>query len=121
MLSQYIPILILLALVLLIAAGLFIATHIISPRFRNRIKSSVYESGVPTQMEARLRYPVRFYIVAVMFILFDIEVVFLYPWAVVYRGFLSQGWFIFWEMFVFLAILFAGYIYLLKRGAFKWE
>jgi NADH-quinone oxidoreductase subunit A len=95
MLSQYLPILVVLILALLIA-------------------------GSP-QMDARLRYPIRFYIVAMMFVLFDIEVIFMYPWAVVYNQFLSQGAFIFWEMVVFLGILFAGYLYLWKRGAFQWE
>lgn len=121
MLTQYIPVLILFFVAFLLAMGIFILTHVVSPKFKNRIKSTVYESGLPTQMEARLRYPIRFYLVAVMFILFDIEVIFLYPWAVVYKKFLSQGMFIFWEMLLFIVILFAGYVYLLKRGAFKWE
>jgi NADH-quinone oxidoreductase subunit A len=121
MLSQYLPILILMVLALVIAAAILILSHIISPRVKDTIKQTVYESGLPPQMDARVRFPIRFYITAMMFILFDVEVIFMYPWAVVYKKFLTNGMFIFWEMIVFIAILFAGYIYLWKRGAFKWE
>ncbi len=121
MLVEYIPILVILAMALIVAAGILVLTHIVNPRITNPIKLTTYESGIKPQMEARLRYPIRFYVVAMMFILFDVEVIFMYPWAVVYRRFLSQGWFIFWEMIVFLVILFAGYIYLYRRGGFQWE
>ncbi|RMG33174.1 MAG: NADH-quinone oxidoreductase subunit A [Methanobacteriota archaeon] len=121
MLEQYIPILFVIALAILIAGGILIASAIINPRIKEKIKDQVYESGLAPQMEARLRYPIRFYVVAMMFILFDVEVIFLYPWAVVYNQYLSTSAFIFWEMVIFLGILFAGYIYLLKRGAFQWE
>jgi NADH-quinone oxidoreductase subunit A len=121
MLSQYLPILVVLILALVIAGSIIILSHIISPRIKDKVKQQVYESGISPQMDARLRYPIRFYIVAMMFVLFDIEVIFMYPWAVVYKQFLSQGAFIFWEMVVFLGILFAGYLYLWKRGAFQWE
>ncbi len=121
MLTQYLPVLILFIIAILFSAGVLIATHIVNPRVKDEIKQSVYESGLTPHMDARMRFPIRFYIVAMMFILFDIEVIFLYPWAVVYKKFLSGGQFIIWEMVVFLGILFAGYIYLWKRGAFKWE
>ncbi len=121
MLAQYVPILIVIALSLVITGSILILTHLISPNVKNKIKAQVYESGLEPQMDARLRYPIRFYVVAMMFILFDIEVIFMYPWAVVFTDFLSHGVFIFWEMVVFLVILFAGYIYLWKRGAFQWE
>ncbi|GAB4172775.1 MAG: NADH-quinone oxidoreductase subunit A [Calditrichia bacterium] len=120
-LSSYIPILILFVLALLVAAGILIVTHILSPRYRNKIKQTAYESGVPIQTDARLKFPIRFYVVAMMFILFDVEVIFMYPWAVVYNEFISHGTFILWEMIIFIVILFVGYIYLLKSGAFKWE
>ena len=121
MLAQYIPILILLIAALGFAAGLLILTHLIGPRIKDPIKTTVYESGLAPQMEARMRFPIRFYVVAMMFILFDVEVIFFYPWAVVYKKFLSYGSFIFWEMVIFIAILFVGYLYLFRRGAFKWE
>ncbi|NIS38607.1 NAD(P)H-quinone oxidoreductase subunit 3 [Candidatus Saccharibacteria bacterium] len=121
MLSQYLPILVVLILAFVIAASILILSFIVNPKIKHRVKQQVYESGLNPQMEARLRYPIRFYVVAMMFILFDIEVIFLYPWAVVYNDFLSGGAFIFWEMAIFLLILFAGYIYLWKRGALTWE
>ncbi len=121
MLEQYIPVLFVILMAALIAGSILVASAIINPRIKQKIKEQVYESGLQPQMEARLRYPIRFYLVAMMFILFDVEVIFMYPWAVVYHKFLSTGSFIFWEMVIFLAILFAGYIYLLKRGAFQWE
>jgi len=121
MLNDYIPILILLVIAVVFSVVLLLASHIVSPRYKNSIKQTVYESGLPPQMDARVRFPIRFYVVAMMFIIFDVEVIFLYPWAVVYKKFLSGGMFIFWEMIVFLGILFVGYLYLWKRGAFRWE
>ncbi|MCK6618980.1 MAG: NADH-quinone oxidoreductase subunit A [Calditrichaceae bacterium] len=121
MLSQYLPVLIVLAFALVVAGAILFLSHVVSPRIKDAVKQQVYESGINPQMDARLRYPIRFYVVAMMFVLFDIEVIFMYPWAVVYNQFLSQGAFIFWEMVVFLGILFAGYLYLWKRGAFQWE
>ncbi len=121
MLNEYLPILFLLVIALAFSAGLLIFSYLVSPRIKNTIKQSVYESGFMPQMDARLRFAVRFYVVAMMFILFDVEVIFLYPWAVVYKKFITHGMFIFWEMLVFIGILFVGYVYLWKRGAFKWE
>lgn len=121
MLEQYLPILILMVIAVIFSAGIIIFSHIISPRISDPIKQTVYESGLPPHMDARVRFPIRFYVIAMMFILFDVEVVFMYPWAVVYKKFLSTGMFIFWEMAVFLLILFGGYLYLWKRGAFNWE
>lgn len=85
-------------------------------------KLSTYESGMEPVRTARERFSVKFYIVAMVFIVFDIEVVFLYPWAVSLKS-LSQslGFFVIAEMFVFIVILLAGYFYLLKKGALKWD
>jgi NADH-quinone oxidoreductase subunit A len=121
MIEQYIPVLLLLIIAVLFAVILVVASYVVNPKVRNTIKQTVYESGLPPQMDARLRFPIRFYVVAMIFILFDIEVIFLYPWAVVYKKFLSSGMFIFWEMLIFLGILMVGYLYLWKRGAFNWD
>lgn len=121
MLDQYLPILVVMVLATIITGTIIGLTHILNPKLKNKIKQQVYESGLKPQMDARLRYPIRFYVVAMMFILFDVEIIFMYPWAVVYNDYLTAGSFIFWEMFVFLVILFSGYIYLWKRGAFQWE
>ena len=91
---------------------------------RSRAKDTAYECGMIPIGESNSRLAVRFYLVAMLFILFDIEVVFLYPWAVVYREFLSQpatANLIFFSMISFLGVLFVGYVYALKKRAFDWR
>lgn len=89
----------------------------------NKEKSDVYECGMPPVGDARARVSVKFYMVAILFILFDIEAVFLFPWAVSLRRFVmgGNGLFVLTEMLVFLGLLFLGWLYVLKRGALKWE
>ena len=102
-------------LVALIAIGL---GTLFGPRKPSKEKSMPYESGMPPIGEGTRRVPVRFYLIAVLFILFDIEVIFFLPWAVVFR---QLGLFGLIEMFIFIAILFVGYIYAWKKGALEWE
>lgn len=83
----------------------------------NDLKNSAYECGMPILSPARMRFSVKFYVVAVLFVLFDIEVVFMYPWAL---KFAKLGWFSFVEMLVFLAILFTGWVYVVRKGALDW-
>jgi NADH-quinone oxidoreductase subunit A len=122
-LAQYMPVLIL----LLVAVGLSAAILISSVLFgkfgrRSRIKDTPYECGMLPVGEGSTRLSVKFYLVAMLFILFDIEVVFLYPWAVVYKEMLAQNAnLIFGSMLTFLGILFVGYIYALKKRAFDWK
>ena len=121
MLIDYLPIL----LLFVVAAGFgtvnLIATHLFGPRRPNRVKLSPYESGVPPVGDARLRFSVKFYLVAMLFIIFDIEVVFLYPWAVVFKDLLAQGTFIFTEMVVFLGVLILGFAYVWRKGGLEWD
>ena len=121
MLIDYLPILFLLLFAVAFAFGTLLLSHFVGPRRRGDVKGEPYESGIRPFMDARIRFSVKFYIIAVLFIIFDIEVVFLYPWVVVYKEIVSQGTFIFTEMVVFIAILLIGYFYLWKRGAFEWE
>ena len=102
-------------LVALIAIGL---GALFGPRKESKEKSMPYESGMNPYGEGTRRMPVRFYLVAVLFILFDIEVVFFLPWAVTFR---QLGWFGLIEMIVFIAILLVGYVYAWKKGALEWE
>ena len=89
---------------------------------RNAAKDSAYECGMPAEGAAQPRFSVKFYLVAMLFILFDIEIVFMYPWAVVYRGFLvSHGPAIFWSMLSFVGILTVGYVYVIKKGVLDWK
>lgn len=122
MLDQYIPIAILLLFAVAIAAGSLIISAITAQKARrNAAKDAPYECGLPAATESHVRFSVKFYLVAMLFILFDVEVVFLYPWAVVYKDLLKEGLTIFWSMFSFLGILFVGFLYALKKGALEWK
>jgi NADH-quinone oxidoreductase subunit A len=121
--QQYIPVLMLAALAAMAAAGmLFLSVAVGKIGRRNRVKDTPYECGMLPIGEGNVRMSVKFYLVAMLFILFDIEVVFLYPWAVVYKDMLlTNPNLIFGSMLSFLGILFVGYIYALKKGAFDWK
>ncbi|MSU20130.1 MAG: NADH-quinone oxidoreductase subunit A [Pedosphaera sp.] len=122
-LSQYIPVLILGLVAIAFAAGTLIASVFLGKRAkRNRIKDTPYECGMLPIGEGSTRLSVKFYLVAMLFILFDIEVVFLYPWAVIYKEMLRDNAnLIFGSMITFLGILFVGYIYAVKKRAFDWK
>jgi NADH-quinone oxidoreductase subunit A len=122
-LAQYIPVLILGAVAVAFTAGTLVVSSLIGKLGkRSRIKDSAYECGMLPIGEGNTRLSVKFYLVAMLFILFDIEVVFMYPWAVVYKEMLvSNANLIFGSMMVFLGILFVGYIYALKKRAFEWK
>jgi len=119
--GDFIPVLILGGLGLLFAAVVLIVTHLLGPSKPDPVKDIPYESGMDPVGDARFKFNVKFYLVAMLFIIFDIEAVFLYPWAVVYKELLSVGNFILIEMVVFIGFLLAGYFYLLKRRAFDWD
>lgn len=121
--AQYVPVLILLILSVAMAAGMIIGSVLLGQRGRtNPTKDTPYECGMEPHGEAHVRFSVKFYLVAMLFILFDIEVVFLYSWAVVFRQLLQKpGSLIFGSMATFLGVLFVGYLYALKKGAFDWS
>lgn len=122
MIEQYIPLILAILIALLFSLFLLKASSWFGPQRPNPEKLSTYESGMEPVRTARERFSVKFYIVAIMFIIFDIEVVFLYPWAVNLKNLIDlMGFFIIAEMFIFIIILLAGYLYLLKKGAFKWD
>ncbi len=123
LLRDYLPILILLVLSTGLACLIVILTHFIGPRRDTKTKLMPYESGMNPIGSAVRRMPVRFYLIAVLFILFDIEVVFFLPWAVVFSTFIKNGQalFILLEMFIFMVILLVGYIYAWKKDALEWE
>jgi len=124
MLRPFAPILLLIAFVVANAILLIGLSHFLSSHRTNPAKQQPYESGMPVIGNARQRFSVKFYLVAMLFILFDIEVVFLYPWAVVYRDMLSEPAMhnvILFAMVSFLGILFVGYLYALKKRAFDWK
>ncbi len=118
MLQEYLPILILLVLATGLAGLVVLIGHLFGPRRPTVRKSQPYESGMRPIGPGTRRMPVRFYLVAVLFILFDIEVIFFLPWAVVFR---KLGLFGLVEMLIFIVILLVGYVYAWKKGAFEWE
>jgi NADH-quinone oxidoreductase subunit A len=122
-LMQYLPVLMLLALAVAFSFGVLITSVLLGKKgTRSKAKDTPYECGMLPIGEASHRLSVRFHLIAMLFILFDIEVVFLYPWAVVYREMLqTQANLIFGSMITFVGILFVGYLYALKKGAFDWQ
>ena len=122
-LAEYVPVLILILVVLGLAVSMLASSIILGKRGRpNPTKNSAYECGMEPLGDAHVRFSVKFYLVAMLFILFDIEVVFLYPWAVVFREMLKDpDSMIFGSMLTFLGILFIGYLYALKKGALDWS
>jgi NADH-quinone oxidoreductase subunit A len=122
-LTQYIPVLILGVVAVVFAfATLLFSVLVGKLGKRTRIKDTAYECGMLPVGEGNTRLSVKFYLVAMLFILFDIEVVFLYPWAVIYKSMLATNAnMIFGSMLTFMAVLFVGYIYALKKRAFDWK
>ena len=125
MTQSYIPILLMILFALALGAIFLSLNWIIGRHQRNPSKLAPYESGVPLLDTNRKRVNVRFYQIAMLFILFDIEAAFLYPWAVIYRdatlGGPSVSWFVFGEMVVFIVLLGVGYVYVWKKRAFDWK
>ena len=117
-LDSYAPILVHLVFAAGLSAGIIILSTIFGERKPNLNKLGAYECGIVPTGDAREPFAVKFYLVAMLFILFDVEAVFFFPWAVIFR---ELGWFGFFEMLLYILILLAGYIYLWKKGALDWS
>jgi NADH-quinone oxidoreductase subunit A len=113
----YFPVLAQGLLAVVIAAALIIISYAFGKKVRNKIKDTPYESGIVPTGDARSRFSVKFYLVAMLFILFDIEAIFLYPWAVVYRDLKMFG---FIEMLIFVVLILSGFFYIWRKGALEW-
>ena len=120
MLNSYIPVLVMAVAAVALSAIFILLSALLGPRRPSPQKMSPYECGVTPIGSARERFPIKFYLIAMLFIVFDIETVFLYPWAVTYSSSATMMFFNLAEMAVFVAILFVGYIYIWRRGAFEW-
>ncbi len=118
MLREYLPVLLQVIVAILFAGSALLVSVLVGKSGkRTRAKDTAYECGMLPQGEAPPRFSVKFYLVATLFILFDLEIVFMYPWAVVYRESIKQSGLIFWSMFSFISILMVGYVYAVKKGA----
>jgi NADH-quinone oxidoreductase subunit A len=115
---DYLPI----ALMFIVAIGFvmttMLATHLLGPRRKSAVKSDTFECGIESQGNAKQPFSVKYFLIAILFVLFDVEVIFLYPWAVNFKEMGMQG---FIEMMVFLGFLVLGFIYIIRKGALKWE
>jgi NADH-quinone oxidoreductase subunit A len=121
MLQPYIPILLLIVFVVVNAILMLGVSHVLSSYRRTPTKIAPYESGMPVLGDARERFSVKFYMVAMLFIIFDIETVFMIPWAVAFRQLDEIAGLLIIEMLVFIVILAVGYVYIWKRGALQWD
>ena len=118
MLEQYFPILLFIGFGLFLGLAMLSVGRLVSPNRPDPEKLSPYECGFEAFEDARMKFDVRYYLVAILFILFDLEIAFLFPWAVALREIGPAG---FWAMMIFLAILVVGFIYEWKKGALEWE
>ncbi len=116
--ETYWPVLLQALIAMAVAAGMIGISYILGKKVRNRVKDMPYECGITPTGSARERFSVKFYLVGMLFILFDIEAIFLYPWAVVYR---ELRMFAFFEMLLFIALVLAGFFYIWKKGARDWS
>src|SRR5580658_4674110 len=116
--ETYWPVLLQVIVAMAVATGMIGISYILGHKVRNRVKDMPYECGITPTGSARERFSVKFYLVGMLFILFDIEAVFLYPWAVVYR---ELKMFAFFEMLLFVILILAGFFYIVKKGAIDWS
>ena len=118
LLSNYLPIIVFIGVAGLIGLALLVAPFLVAYKNPDPEKVSAYECGFDAFDDARMKFDVRFYLVAILFIIFDLEVAFLFPWAVVFH---DVGWFGFWSMMIFLGVLTIGFIYEWRKGALEWD
>ncbi|HRI77915.1 MAG TPA: NADH-quinone oxidoreductase subunit A [Cyclobacteriaceae bacterium] len=117
-LIDYIPILIMFVVALGFVGVTMMATHMLGPKRKSAIKGESFECGIESQGNARIPFSIKYFLVAILFVLFDVEVIFMYPWAVLFRELGMVG---FIEMVMFIAFLLVGFFYIIKRGALNWD
>jgi NADH:ubiquinone oxidoreductase subunit 3 (subunit A) len=125
-LETYYPLFLYAVFVLIVAVSALVLSHLIGPRHKTPVKEMPYESGMDPIGDARQRFDVKFYLIAILFLVFDLELLFLYPWAATYQ---EEGWLlpagfrnvVFWEVIVFLATVVVAYVYAWRRGVFRWR
>jgi len=115
---DYVPILIQMAVAVGFGIFAIVATHLLGPKVRTKNKFDTFESGVEVIGNARQPFSIKYFLVAILFVIFDVEVIFMYPWAVNFREFGVQGLV---EMFIFMGLLLLGFIYIIKKKALNWN
>ncbi|MBI2722272.1 MAG: NADH-quinone oxidoreductase subunit A [Bacteroidetes bacterium] len=115
---QYLPILLMFLVAMGFVVTTMVATHLLGPKRRTKIKLDSFECGIEPQGNARVPFAVKYFLVAILFVLFDVEVIFMYPWAVNYRELGTKGVI---EVFSFIALLLVGFYYMMSKKAIKWE
>ena len=116
--SSYFPILLQLIVAVGFVVTTMLVTHLLGPKRKSKVKLESFECGIEQQGNARVPFSIKYFLVAILFVLFDVEVIFMYPWAVNFKELGMQG---ILEMLLFVGLLFLGFIYVLKKGALKWE
>ena len=116
--NPYFPILMVLAVALSFVVVTLLATHFLGPKRKTQVKDEAFECGIESIGDARSPISIKYFLVAILFVLFDVEVIFMYPWAVNFKELGVKGLL---EMFTFMAVLFVGLMYIFKKGALKWE
>ncbi|MDF2438866.1 MAG: NADH-quinone oxidoreductase subunit [Bacteroidota bacterium] len=115
---DFLPIVLMFIVALGFVATTMVVTHLLGPKRKSKIKEDTFECGIEVQGNARIPFSIKYFLVAILFVLFDVEVIFMYPWAV---NFKSLGFTGFLEMLTFVAFLLVGFYYIIKKGALKWE
>lgn len=116
--ADYFPILIQFLVALGFVVTTLVATHFLGPKRQSKIKLDPFECGIESKGNARIPFSIKYFLVAILFVLFDVEVIFMYPWAVNFKALGVTG---ILEMFLFMGLLLTGFFYVMKKGAFKWE
>lgn len=119
---DFFPILLTFAVALGFVVTTMVVTHFLGPKHNSDIKNDSFECGIEVQGNARLPFSIKYFVVAILFVLFDVEVIFMYPWAVNFKEIMEvSGAMIFLEMLLFISFFLVGFVYILKKGALKWE
>lgn len=116
--ADYLPIVIQFFVALGFVAFTMFATHLLGPKRKSKVKLDTFECGIESKGNARIPFSIKYFLVAILFVLFDVEVIFMYPWAVNFKQLGVQGLI---EMFLFISLFLTGFFYILKKGALKWE
>jgi NADH-quinone oxidoreductase subunit A len=115
---NYLPIAFMFLVALGFVAGTMVLTHLLGPKRNSKTKLEAFESGIESKGNARIPFNIKYFLVAILFVLFDVEVIFMYPWAVNFKELGVDG---FLEMMLFLSLFSVGFFYIIKKGALKWE